>query len=82
MKGRSAAERRAVLNQEQITYVLVNWSEIERYRSPGNYGFTAFVTKPLVRDELVRDQQILRPLALNIDPEQAELFEVVREPKR
>ena len=55
MKGRSAAERRAVLNQEQITYVLVNWSEIERYRSPGNYGFTAFVTKSLVRDELVRD---------------------------
>ncbi len=22
----------------------VDWSEIDRYRSPGNYGFTAFVT--------------------------------------
>jgi hypothetical protein len=82
MKGRSAAERRAVLNQERITYVLVNWREIERYRSPGNYGFTAFVTKSFVRDELVRVQRILRPVPLNADPENVELFEVVRDPKR
>ena len=82
MKGRSAVERRAVLNQEQITYVLVNWSEIERYRSPGNYGFSDYVTKSLVRDELVREQQILRPVPLNVDPESVELFEVVRDPTR
>jgi hypothetical protein len=79
MKGRSAAERRAILRQEQITYVLVNWREIDRYRSPGNYGFTDFVSKSLVREELVRDQRILRPVAWNLDPEQAELFVVVRE---
>ncbi len=79
MKGRTAAERRAILQQQGITYVLVNWSEIERYRSPGNYGFTDYVTKSLVRDELVRDQQLLRPVALNLDPEQVELFAVVRD---
>ncbi len=77
MKGHTAAERRAVLHQQQITHVLVNWSEIDRYRSPGNYGFTDYVTKELVRDELVRAQHILRPVPLNFDPEHAELFEVV-----
>jgi hypothetical protein len=82
MKGRSAAERRAILEQEQITHVLVNWRELDRYRSPGNYGFTDYVTKSLVREELVRDQQILRPVAWNMDPEQAELFVVVQDPKQ
>lgn len=28
-----------------ITHVYVDWKEIERYRSPGNYGFTPFVTR-------------------------------------
>jgi hypothetical protein len=82
MAGRSAAERRAALSQQRITYVLVNWSEIDRYRSPGNYGFTDFVTKRLVREELVRDQHLLRPIPLTVDPEQAELFEVVQDPVR
>lgn len=27
-----------------ITHVYVDWFEIERYRSPGNYGFTSYVT--------------------------------------
>ncbi len=78
MKDRTAAERRAALHQQQITYVLVNWSEINRYRSPGNYGFTDYVTKKLVREELVRDQRILQLIQLNVDPERAELFAVVR----
>ncbi|MBV8607885.1 MAG: hypothetical protein JO034_10555, partial [Singulisphaera sp.] len=30
--------------QRGVTHVYVDWSEIDRYRSPGNYGFTAFVT--------------------------------------
>jgi hypothetical protein len=79
MRGRTAAQRRAALRQLQITYVSVNWSEIDRYRSPGNYGFTEYVTKELVRKELVRGQQILQPVPLGIAPEQAELFQVVEE---
>jgi hypothetical protein len=79
MKDRTAAERRAALRRLQITFVLVSWREIDRYRSPGNYGFTDYVTKQLVREELVRDQRLLRPIPLNVDPEQAELFGVVRQ---
>ena len=26
-----------------VTHVYVDWSEIDRYRAPGNYGFTPFV---------------------------------------
>jgi hypothetical protein len=79
MKDRTTPERRAALSRQQITHVLVDWGEIDRYRSSGNYGFTDFVTKGLVREELVRDQQVLRPVPQNVDPERAELFEVVRE---
>ncbi|MCA9194420.1 MAG: hypothetical protein KDB03_21770 [Planctomycetales bacterium] len=32
--------RRERLSQAGITYILINWSEIARYRSPGNYGFS------------------------------------------
>jgi len=78
MKDRTAAERRTALRQQQITYVLVNWSEIERYRRPGNYGFTDYVTTKLVREELVRDQGILQPIPLDVDPQRAELFAVMR----
>lgn len=78
MKDRTAAERQAALDRQQITYVLVDWSEIDRYRSPGNYGFPDYVTQKLVHEELVRDQRILQPIPLNVAPEQAELFQVVR----
>jgi len=77
MKGRDREERRAALRDHRISHVYVSWSEIERYRSPGNYGFTDYVTKSLVRDELVRDQRLFRRVGLNADPEFGELFEVV-----
>jgi hypothetical protein len=44
-KGRSPDEVRAELKRRGITHVYVDWHEIERYRSPGNYGFTDFVTE-------------------------------------
>jgi hypothetical protein len=59
--GRSAAEIRAALAARGISYVYVDWAEIERYRSPGNYGFTDFV-QPSIFEHLVR-QGILEPLA-------------------
>jgi hypothetical protein len=33
----------AELKRLGITHVFVDWSEVERYRKPGNYGFTDFV---------------------------------------
>ncbi|MCX7393894.1 MAG: hypothetical protein NTW75_07175 [Planctomycetales bacterium] len=37
---RSADDIRAKLHQQGITHVLVNWSEVLRYRAPGSYGYT------------------------------------------
>lgn len=58
MKGRSAGERRATLRMRNVTHVYVDWRDIARYRSPGNYGFTDYV-QPAVFDALVA-QGVLR----------------------
>jgi len=60
VKDKTAAEVRAELHRRNIAYVYVNWREIDRYRSPGNYGFTDFV-QPAVFDRLVA-QGVLEPL--------------------
>ena len=52
-RGRSPEGVRAELARRGITHVYVDWSEIARYRSPGNYGFTDYVT-PERFDRLVR----------------------------
>jgi hypothetical protein len=41
---RDPAEIRRKLAGERITHVYVNWLEILRYRVPGSYGYTEFVT--------------------------------------
>jgi hypothetical protein len=51
-RGRSPTEVARALHERGITHVYVDWFEIERYRSPGNYGFTQFVT-PKVFSNLV-----------------------------
>ena len=58
--GRAAEEARAALLERGVTHVFVHWGEIERYRSPGNYGFTEFV-RPAVFLRLV-EQGVLQPL--------------------
>jgi hypothetical protein len=80
MRGRSREERVAALREQGISHVFVFWSDIDRYRSPGNYGFTDYVTKSLVRDELARKQRLLRRVELDIEPESGEVFEVVEQP--
>ena len=42
------------LTERGITHVYVDWGEIDRYRSSGNYGFTDFET-PALFDALVRE---------------------------
>ena len=41
---RPPAEIAKKLHDEGITHIFVNWSWIRTYRSPGNYGYTKFVT--------------------------------------
>ena len=77
LKGRSRDERLAALEEQRISHVFVFWRELDRYRSPGNYGYSEYVTRQLVRDELVQKQQILRPIVSELDPENSELFEVI-----
>jgi hypothetical protein len=43
-RDRSPDEIRAEFQRRGITHVYVDWSEIERHRKPGGYGFTDFVT--------------------------------------
>ncbi|MEX0679296.1 MAG: hypothetical protein WD063_19625 [Pirellulales bacterium] len=51
-RGRTPQEVRAALDERGISHVYVAWSEIDRYRSRGNYGITGFL-EPRVFDELV-----------------------------
>ncbi|MDE2508771.1 MAG: hypothetical protein KGM43_16300, partial [Planctomycetota bacterium] len=46
-RGRSPAQVREALHSLGATHVYVDWHQIERYRSPGNYGFTSYVTPEL-----------------------------------
>ena len=39
-----AAAARAWLNARHLSHVYVHWGEVDRYRSPGNYGFPSFLT--------------------------------------
>ncbi|MCE5266962.1 MAG: hypothetical protein LLG00_03660 [Planctomycetaceae bacterium] len=61
VKNQTPAEVRAALAARRVVFVYVNWREIARYRSPGNYGFTDFV-EPAVFDRLVADR-VLVPLS-------------------
>jgi hypothetical protein len=40
LRDRSAAEQREALHANGITHIMIDWNEISRYRSPGNYGFS------------------------------------------
>ncbi len=51
-RGRSPTEIRESLRRLGVTHVYVDWFEIERYRSPGNYGFTDYV-QPELFDKLI-----------------------------
>jgi hypothetical protein len=69
---RDPALVREDLVRRGIDYVYVDWREIDRFRSPGNYGFTAFVT-PAVLDSLVRGGALEPPSLIG---HQQELYRV------
>lgn len=68
-KGKSSEEVRNTLRAENVGYVYVNWLEIARYRSPGNYGFTPYVQPEQFR-ALVRDGVLLPVLMPSGNPNQ------------
>jgi len=76
-QGKSRAERLATLRDEQIRYVVFHWTHLARYRGPANYGYTSdYVTPELIHGELVAEQHLLKPIAIDADPNKVELYEV------
>lgn len=71
-------EIRTALATAGIDVIIVDWSWIERYRSPGNYGFTDFI-QPALFEELMRRGLIERVgLPPNVSRDgRLELFRVV-----
>ncbi len=65
-RTRFMADPRAVLtklSEHGITHVVVNWSEILRYRQPGSYGYTEYV-QPRRFNELVSNGVLTEPATL------------------
>jgi hypothetical protein len=71
-KNRTPAGVRDALKRLGVTHVYVDWKDIERYRSPYNYGFTDFV-QPAEFDRLVGAGVLERPVSLG---EKRELYRV------
>jgi len=63
----------AMLHEQRITHVYVDWGEIARYRSPGNYGFAEFIT-PASFARLVKEGSLKPPLRIEDRP--AEVYVV------
>jgi hypothetical protein len=79
MRGRTRQQRLAAFREHGIRYVFFHWSDIRRYQSPGNYGFTDYVQRERIHDEFVREQNLLRPVSGDWDADFGELFEVVED---
>ena len=59
---KSASERKRALHKAGISHVLVNWSELERYRST-SYGYSSDYVQPDVFEELI-SQGVLKRLPI------------------
>ncbi len=75
-KGKTHEERVLELQHRHISHIFFYWRELKRYRSPGNYGYSEYVTQTLVQREFV-DTGILREIPLEVDPNNSQLFEVI-----
>jgi 4-amino-4-deoxy-L-arabinose transferase-like glycosyltransferase len=63
------------LRDRETDFIVVDWTWINRYRQPGNYGFPSFV-EPALLDRLVREK-VLRPIKVD---GVWDLYQVVSEP--
>jgi hypothetical protein len=72
---KAAAEIRQKLQQEGIDAIVVDWSWIERYRSPGNYGYADAITRDLF--ESLTRERVLTKVYPQVDHGPVELYRVV-----
>ncbi|MGD9722748.1 MAG: ArnT family glycosyltransferase [Pirellulales bacterium] len=79
-RDRSPEAVRRALAQRHISHIYVNWREVQRYRSPGNYGITPFI-EPAVFAPLVEAGVLARLPLIEGNPN--ELYRVLpASPKR
>ncbi len=79
LRGLSPDEQRQNLQANNVTHLLVNWSEIARYRSPGNYGFSDWPQKEDIQN--LEKSGLFRSVASELDPAITEILEVIRSEK-
>ncbi|MEM7475786.1 MAG: hypothetical protein AAF483_12405, partial [Planctomycetota bacterium] len=77
LRDKSEQEQRANLADNGITHVMVDWFELNRYRSPGNYGFSDWPTKSEI--QAMVDAGILQPLQHPFPLDRVEIFVVAGE---
>ena len=58
---RSVDDMRQRLREQGISHIVVNWAELARFRSQGNYGYTSDLVQPHVFDQLVQ-LGVLQPM--------------------
>jgi 4-amino-4-deoxy-L-arabinose transferase-like glycosyltransferase len=73
-RGKSPQQVRDALSERGISHVYVSWPEIDRYRSPGNYGITEFL-QPRIFADLV-SAGVLEPVKM-LATSRAQMFRVI-----
>lgn len=74
LKDETSESQKRALEIMGVTHVLVNWLEIDRYRSPGNYGFSDWPQRGDI-DGMV-ESGVLEPMENPFDPNAIQLFKV------
>lgn len=74
LRGKSRDEQKAALRERGITHIFVQWTEINRYRQPNNYGFSDWPQEVDVQ-KLVDDGVVSR-IDWGFPQKHAELLEV------
>ncbi len=73
-RDRTPKQVRKALVKRGISHIYVDWDEIDRYRSPGNYGITDFIQPPVFNDLVAAG--VLEPLPA-IEGSRGQAFRVV-----
>ncbi|MGN6548061.1 MAG: hypothetical protein ACTHK7_23705 [Aureliella sp.] len=74
LRGKTPAEQTAALHEHGITHIMINWGEIARYRSPGNYGFSDW-PQPADIEQMIASG-VLSRIAWPLDKDSVELLKV------
>lgn len=74
LADQAAEQQLSNLQQAGITHVLVNWSELARYRSPGNYGFSEWPQRADIQQLI--DSGVLETMNIPLDSTRVEVLRV------